>query len=280
MIGGGMESVTIGGRSVCPWEVPLLIAGPCTLEDGDDALRIADECAALAEREGFFYIFKSSYLKDNRSSIDSYTGPGLRRGLEMLARIRESAGCPVLTDVHCREEVGPAAEVCDVLQIPAFLSRQTRLITAAAQTGTVLNLKKGQHLSPAEMGLAVEKARRGGASAVLVTERGTFFGYHNLVVDCTSIPAMASLGVPVVFDATHSLQLPGGRGTMSGGRPEYARTLARAAVAAGCHGLFVETHFDPGSCRCDAEVMLPIRDLPRLLKETGELFRVVNGFET
>ncbi len=275
-----MESVTIGGRSVHPGEVPLLIAGPCTLEDEDDALRIADECVSLAEREGFFYIFKSSYLKDNRSSIDSYTGPGLGRGLEMLARIRESAGCPVITDVHCREEVGPAAEVCDALQIPAFLSRQTRLITEAAGTGTVLNLKKGQHLSPAEMGFAVEKARRGGASAVLVTERGTFFGYHNLVVDYTSIPAMASLGVPVIFDATHSLQLPGGRGTMSGGRPEYARTLARAAVAAGCHGLFVETHFDPGSCRCDAEVMLQMRDLPRLLRETGELFRVVRGFET
>jgi len=275
-----MDSLSIGGRTVHPGDVPLLIAGPCTLENRDDALRIAADCAALAEREGFFYIFKSSYLKDNRSSIDSYTGPGLERGLEMLAHIRESVGCPVLTDVHCREEVVPAAGVCDVLQIPAFLARQTRLIVAASRTGKALNLKKGQFLSPAEMGLAVEKARRGGAGAVLVTERGTFFGYNNLVVDFTSFPAMAPFGVPLVFDATHSLQLPGGLGTRSGGRPAYARTLARAAVAAGCHGLFVETHFNPGSCRCDAEVMLPLDELPRLVHETGELFRAVKGFGT
>ncbi len=275
-----MDSLTIGGRTVQPGEVPLLIAGPCTLEDESDALRIAGECAAIAERENFFYIFKSSYLKDNRSSIDSYTGPGLTRGLGILGRIRDAVGCPVLTDVHCREEVAPAAEVCDVLQIPAFLARQTRIIVAAAETGKALNPKKGQFLSPAEMGLAVEKARRGGADVVLVTERGTFFGYNNLVVDFTSFPAMATLGVPLVFDATHSLQLPGGLGARSGGRPAYARTLARAAVAAGCHGLFVETHFNPGSCRCDAEVMLPLDELPRLVHEAGELFRVVKGFET
>ncbi len=275
-----MDSLSIGGKTVQPGDVPLLIAGPCTLENQDDALRIADECAALAEREGFFYIFKSSYIKDNRSSIDSYTGPGLERGLEMLGRIRETVACPVLTDVHCREEVAWAAEVCDVLQIPAFLARQTRLIVAAAGTGKALNLKKGQFLSPAEMGLAVEKARRGGAEVVLVTERGTFFGYHNLVVDFTAFPTMAPLGVPLVFDATHSLQLPGGLGTKSGGRPAYARILARAAVAAGCHGLFVETHFDPGSCRCDAEVMLPLDELPRLVHETGELFRAVKGFDS
>lgn len=280
MRGVGMDSLSIGGRTVQPGEVPLLIAGPCTLEDEDDALRIARECAGLADREGFFYIFKSSYLKDNRSSIDSYTGPGLERGLGMLERIRETMGCPVLTDVHCREEVAPAADVCDVLQIPAFLARQTRLIVAAAETGKALNLKKGQFLSPAQMGLAVEKAHRGGAEAVLVTERGTFFGYNNLVVDFTSFPTMASLGVPLVFDATHSLQLPGGLGTKSGGRPAYARILARAAVAAGCHGLFVETHFNPHSCRCDAEVMLPLDELPRLVHETGELFRAVKGFGT
>jgi 2-dehydro-3-deoxyphosphooctonate aldolase (KDO 8-P synthase) len=275
-----MESVSIGGRSVSPGEVPILIAGPCTLEDENDALAIASACAEMAEREGFFYIFKSSYLKDNRSSIDSYTGPGLERGLKALAAVRRGAGCPVLTDVHCREEVGPAAEVCDVIQVPAFLSRQTRLITAVAGTGKVVNLKKGQYLSPAEMGLAVEKARRGGAAAVFVTERGTFFGYNNLVVDFTAIPVMAPFDVPLIFDATHSLQLPGGLGTKSGGRPEFARTLARAAVAAGCHGLFVETHPDPRSCRCDADVMIPLNDLPRLLRETGEVFRVVNRFES
>jgi 2-dehydro-3-deoxyphosphooctonate aldolase (KDO 8-P synthase) len=275
-----MDSLSIGGKTVSPGDVPLLIAGPCTLEDEGDALKIAAECAALAEREGFFYIFKSSYLKDNRSSVDSYTGPGIDRGLEILSRVREAVSCPVLTDVHCRTEVAPAAEVCDVLQVPAFLARQTSLITAAAGTGRVLNLKKGQFLSPAEMGLAVEKARRGGAPAVLVTERGTFFGYNNLVVDFTSFPALAAFDVPVIFDATHSLQLPGGLGTRSGGRPAYARILARAAAAAGCHGLFVETHGDPAVCRCDAEVMLPLGDLPRLVREAGELFRVARGFDS
>ena len=171
----------------------------------------------MAEREGFFYIFKSSYLKDNRSSVDSYTCPGLERGLEMLSRVGKEVGAPLLTDVHSREEIAPAADICDVLQIPAFLSRQTSLVTAAAGTGRILNLKKGQFLSPEEMGLAVEKARRGGAGGVMVTERGTFFGYNNLVVDFTSFARMRAPGVPLIFDATHSLQLPGGLGTRSGG---------------------------------------------------------------
>jgi 2-dehydro-3-deoxyphosphooctonate aldolase (KDO 8-P synthase) len=249
-----MQVMTLAGRSYSPGKMPLLIAGPCVLEDLGDAIRVGEACREAAEREGFFYIFKSSYLKDNRSSIDSYTGPGLKKGLE-AAR---------------------AAEVCDVLQIPAFLSRQTSLITAAAATGRALNLKKGQFLSPEEMELAVEKARRSGAKEIMVTERGTFFGYNNLVVDFTSFPRMRSFDAPLIFDATHSLQLPGGLENRSGGRPEYARALARAAIAAGCDGLFVETHFAPKTCRCDAEAMMELDEIPALLAETAKLFAIVN----
>lgn len=272
-----MESLEIAGRIYDPGKQPLLIAGPCVLEDEGDAMRVARRCAEAAEKAGFFYIFKSSYLKDNRSSADSYTGPGLEEGLRILRRVSGELKVPVLTDVHCREEVGPAAEVCDVLQIPAFLARQTRLVMAAASTGRAVNLKKGQFMSPEEMGHAVEKARRGGAGGVMVTERGTFFGYNNLVVDMTSFERMKPFGVPLIFDATHSLQLPGGLGNRSGGRPQYSAALAGAAAAAGCDGLFVETHFSPLECRCDAEVMLPIDLLSSLLERTGEIFRLVRG---
>ncbi len=269
-----MEPLDIGGRAFIPGSVPLLIAGPCVIEDEEDTLRIAEECMKAAEDAGFFFVFKSSYLKDNRSSADSYTGPGIEKGLEVLGRIRKELGVPVLTDVHCRDEVEAVAEVCDIIQIPAFLARQTRLVVKASQTGKVVNLKKGQFLSPEEMGLVVEKARGGGAEGILVTERGTSFGYNNLVVDMTAFTRMRSFGVPLIFDATHSLQLPGGLGNRSGGRPQMARSLAMAAVAAGCDGLFIETHFEPLSCRCDAEVMLPIVELPGLLGQAARIFRI------
>lgn len=274
-----MDTLRIGSRAVTPGKTPLLIAGPCVLENFEDALRVARACAEAAEREGFFYIFKSSYLKDNRSSIESYTGPGLEKGLEMLAAIKAKASVPILTDVHCRDEISRVREVADVIQIPAFLVRQTRLVVAVAKTGTVVNLKKSQMLSPEEMANAVEKARSSGAGGVMVTERGTFFGYNNLVVDFTAFPRMRPFGVPLIFDATHSLQLPGGLGKKSGGRPEHVATLARAAAAAGCDGFFIETHFAPLTCKCDAEAMLPLADLPGLLGEIGRLFKLVKGFD-
>jgi 2-dehydro-3-deoxyphosphooctonate aldolase (KDO 8-P synthase) len=274
-----MKNLRIGGSEVDVNETPLLIAGPCVLEDEETAVEIAKRCAEAASRAGFYYIFKSSYLKDNRSSIDSYAGPGIDRGLEMLRSIGDKAGVALLTDVHGTDEVTRAAQVCDCLQIPAFLCRQTSLIVAAAGTGAVLNLKKGQFLSPEEMGLAVEKAERSGAAGVMVTERGTCFGYNNLVVDFTSFARMSTFGVPLVFDATHSLQLPGGRGNRSGGRPRFARILARSAAAAGCDGLFIETHFEPLSCGCDAEVMVPFAELPALLAEAAGIFRLVKSFE-
>jgi len=274
-----MSTITIAGNPVDTTKTPILIAGPCVLENEDDALRIAQEVSKLASRYGFFYIFKSSYLKDNRSSVNSYTGPGLEEGLKSLEKIRKEAGVPVLTDVHCREEIGPVAEVCDVLQIPAFLSRQTRLILAAAESGKALNIKKGQFLAPDDMGNVIEKARAGGADDIMITERGTSFGYHNLVVDFTGFPLMKELGVPVVLDATHSLQLPGAMGDRSGGRPAYARFLSRAAAAAGVDGFFIETHFQPLTCRCDAEVMLPLSELPGLLEETSRVFEAVRNFK-
>jgi len=273
-----MEALRIGGRAAEPGKTPILIAGPCVLENLDDAERVAMECAEAAAREGFFYIFKSSYLKDNRSSLGSYTGPGLEKGVEMLAAIKAKAKVPVLTDVHCREEIPKVAGVADVIQIPAFLVRQTRLVVAASKTGLVVNLKKSQMLSPEEMANAVEKARASGAGGVMITERGTAFGYNNLVVDFTAFPRMRPFGVPLIFDATHSLQLPGGLGKRSGGRPEYVATLARAAVAAGCDGLFIETHFAPLDCQCDAEAMLPLKELKKLLSETKRLFELVRGF--
>jgi 2-dehydro-3-deoxyphosphooctonate aldolase (KDO 8-P synthase) len=273
-----MDTLHVGGTAVDLDKTPILIAGPCVLENLDDALRVAAECAEAARREGFFYVFKSSYLKDNRSAIDSYAGPGLAKGLEMLAAIKAKAGVPLLTDVHCREEVSRAAEVVDVIQIPAFLVRQTRLVIAAAKTGRVINLKKSQMLSPEEMLNAVEKARVSGAKDIMITERGTSFGYQNLVVDFTAFPRMRPFGVPLIFDATHSLQLPGGLGTRSGGRPEYVATLARAAVAAGCDGVFIETHFAPLACRCDAEAMLPLERLSPLLGELAKLWRLARTF--
>ncbi|MCX5753302.1 MAG: 3-deoxy-8-phosphooctulonate synthase [Candidatus Krumholzibacteria bacterium] len=273
-----MEALRIAGRTTEPGKTPILIAGPCVLENLDDAERVAKECAEAAAREGFFYIFKSSYLKDNRSSLGSYVGPGLEKGLDMLSVIGAKAKVPLLTDVHCREEIPKVAGVVDVIQIPAFLVRQTRLVVAASKTGKVVNLKKSQMLSPEEMANAVEKARASGAGGIMVTERGTFFGYNNLVVDFTAFPRMRPFGVPLIFDATHSLQLPGGLGKRSGGRPEYAATLARAAVASGCDGLFIETHFAPLDCKCDAEAMLPLRELKKLLSETKRLFELVRGF--
>lgn len=274
-----MDSLLIGGQRIGRRERPFLIAGPCALEDEDDALRIAEVCFKTAEERGFFYIFKSSYLKDNRSSLDSYTGPGIEEGLRILERIKNEIGVPVLSDVHCREEVDAAALVCDVIQIPAFLVRQTRLVVKASSAGRVVNLKKGQFMSPEEMGMAVDKAKRSGAPGVMITERGTFFGYNNLVVDMTSFERMRSFEAPLIIDVTHSLQLPGGSGNRSGGRPQFARAIARAAAGAGCDGFFIETHFKPLSCSCDAESMLRIDALPSLLEEVSAIFEIINSFD-
>ncbi len=248
----------------------FLIAGPCVLEDLDRTLRIAQRAGEIARRHGFGYVFKASYDKANRSSLESYRGPGMDVGLEWLARVKREFGCPVLTDVHGVEQVGPVAEVVDILQIPAFLCRQTDLLVAAAKTGRVVNVKKGQFVAPADMQHAVTKVASSGGERILLTERGYSFGYNNLVVDFRSLPILSAFA-PVVFDATHSVQLPGGLGKASGGLREMIAPLARAAVAVGCAGLFMEVHEDPDVALSDGPNMLSLESLDALLPVLGRL---------
>lgn len=270
------------GRVVIGGGHPLvLIGGPCAIESEAHALMTAERLATIAADRGVPFIYKSSYDKANRSSLRGYRGPGLVEGLRILRRVREKIGVPVLSDVHQVTEVEPAAEVLDVLQIPAFLCRQTDLVLAAARTGKPVNVKKGQFLAPEDMRHVVEKVRSTGNEDVLLTERGTTFGYHNLVVDMRGLVQMRELGVPVVFDATHSVQLPGAAGDRSGGERRYVPALARAAVAVGVDALFMELHEDPDRCLPDGRPlsdgpnMLRIDDLPRLLDEVCAIRRAL-----
>ena len=248
-----------GGQSL------TLIAGPCVIESEELCLQIAQILKRVCQRLGVNYIFKASYDKANRTSAKSFRGPGIESGLDILARIRETTGIPVLTDVHTEKQAAAAGEVADILQIPAFLCRQTDLITAAIDTGKIVNIKKGQFLSPAEMGQVVKKAAQAGGKRLMITERGTTFGYNNLVADMRAIPMMKSFGVPVIFDATHSVQLPGGGGDKSSGQREFAPVLARCAVVAGADGVFIETHPDPDKALSDGPNMIPLRDMPALM---------------
>lgn len=271
-------SVVVGGGH------PLvLIGGPCAIEDEKHALMTAERLAVIAADHGVPFIYKSSYDKANRSSLRGYRGPGLREGLRILRRVKETVGVPVLSDVHQVEEVGPAAEVLDVLQIPAFLCRQTDLVVAAARTGRPVNVKKGQFLAPDDMRQVVAKVVESGNPNVLLTERGTTFGYHNLVVDMRGLVQMRELGYPVVFDATHSVQLPGAAGDRSGGERRYVPALARAAVAVGVDALFMEMHEDPdrtladGRPLSDGPNMLRIDDLPALLRQVRAIAGVLGS---
>ena len=254
--------VRIGGG------MPLaLIAGPCAIEDEAHACRTAEALARMTGEAKVPFVYKSSYDKANRSSLQSYRGPGLREGLRILARVREAVGCPVLSDVHRPDEVAPAAEALDCLQIPAFLCRQTDLVVACGRSGRPVNVKKGQFMAPWDMRNVVDKLRAVGCRAVTLTERGASFGYNNLVVDFRALAIMRSLGTPVVFDATHAVQLPGGEGARSGGECRYVGGLARAAVAFGVDALFMEVHEAPDRAPSDGPTMLPLAELPRLLDE-------------
>ncbi|MGA2175334.1 MAG: 3-deoxy-8-phosphooctulonate synthase [Verrucomicrobiota bacterium] len=248
-----------------------LIAGPCVIESEELCFEVAVSLRKTCRRLGLNYIFKASYDKANRSSGQSFRGPGLQAGLEVLARIRARLGVPVLTDVHTEEQARAAANAVDILQIPAFLCRQTDLIAAAVRTGKIVNLKKGQFLSPQEMGQVIKKAAGAGGHKLLVTERGTTFGYNNLVVDMRSIPILRQFGFPVIFDATHSVQLPGAGGDRSGGEREMAPVLARCALAAGADGLFIETHPDPDHALSDGPNMIPLHQMARLLAGLARL---------
>ena len=268
--------VTIGGGA------PLaLIGGPCAIENEKHALMTAERLASIAAEKKIGFIYKSSYDKANRSSVRSYRGPGLVEGLRILRKVRETIGVPVLSDIHDVSEVAPAAEVLDVLQIPAFLCRQTDLLLAAGRTGKAVNVKKGQFVAPRDMQHAVDKVRSTGNTSVSLTERGATFGYNNLVVDMRGLADMRAIGVPVIFDATHSVQLPGGAGDRSGGERVYVPALARAAVAFGVDALFMEMHEDPdrtmpdGQPLSDGPNMLRIDDLPRLLDQLRGIERAL-----
>lgn len=267
-----MQQVTIGRNSdrpqilVGPGKPLLLLAGPCVLESEELAWQIATAMKEVCAELGISYVFKASFDKANRTSLASFRGPGLDKGLRALARIRTEIGVPVVADVHEVSQVEPAAEVLDILQIPAFLCRQTDLLVAAARSGRAVNIKKGQFVSPWDMRHAVEKVRAAGGRDILLTERGTTFGYNNLVVDMRALPVLRSLGCPVLFDATHSVQLPGGAGDSSGGQREFIPTLARAAVAAGIDGLFMEVHPEPEKALCDGPNSWPLAEVAPLLR--------------
>ncbi len=255
----------------------FLVAGPCVIEDPRETLRVAKALRDIAVRLGIPFVFKTSYDKANRQARTSYRGPGIGGGLKVLARVRREVGVPVLTDVHTVAEARAAARAVDALQIPAFLCRQTDLVVAAARTGRAVNIKKGQFLAPWDLAPIVDKAAAAGNRDLFVTERGVSFGYNTLVSDMRSIPALAAIGYPVVFDATHSTQQPGGRGTSSGGQREMVPVLARAAVAAGCDGIFLEVHPEPARAKSDAATQLALRDAPALLETLVRIRQAVTA---
>lgn len=252
----------------------LLIGGPCALESEELARRVAGTLQEICARLGISYVFKASFDKANRTSLEAYRGPGLQEGLAILARIRSDLGVPVISDIHDITQVSAAAEVLDILQIPAFLCRQTDLLTAAARTGKPVNVKKGQFVSPWDMQNAVNKLRGAGGTKIMLVERGASFGYNNLVVDMRSLPVMRSFGCPVVYDATHSVQLPGGAGGSSGGQREFILPLARAAVAVGIDGLFMEIHPEPEKALCDGPNSIPLDEIESILVQLLRIHEV------
>ena len=268
----GAEIIRIG-----PDQPLMLLAGPCVLESGEMAWEIAREMKAICRRQGISYVFKASFDKANRTSLDSFRGPGLEKGLRQLGRIREEVGVAVVSDIHEPGHVERAADYLDIVQIPAFLCRQTDLLVAAAKSGKTVNLKKGQFVSPWDMEYAVNKLRAAGCERILLTERGASFGYNNLVVDMRSLPVMRSLGCPVIYDATHSVQLPGGMGGSSGGQREFIPPLTRAAMAAGIDGLFMEVHPDPDKALCDGPNSWPLDQVETLLKQLLKVRAAVHG---
>ena len=267
--------VRVGGFEIGAGKPLAVIAGPCVIEGRDSALRHAELLKEAADRVGVSFIYKSSYDKANRSSHSSYRGPGLAKGLEILREVKERVGVPVLTDVHEKEQVDPAKDVADVLQIPAFLCRQTHFVIAVARSGRVVNVKKGQFLAPWDMRNVDDKIIATGNEQILVTERGACFGYNNLVSDMRSLAIMSELGYPVVFDATHSLQLPGGLGKASGGERKYIGPLARAGVAAGVDALFMEVHEDPDHALSDGPNSLALKDFEGLMRIVKEIDAIV-----
>ncbi len=271
------KEVQAGTVSMGGGQPLVLIAGPCVIEGERETFAAAGKLKEIAHAAGIPFIFKASYDKANRTSLRSYRGPGLKAGLEILKGIKDEFSLPILSDVHRFEQIGPAAEVLDVLQIPAFLCRQTDFIIEVASAGKTVNIKKGQFLSPHDMMPVLDKALSSGNHNIIVTERGASFGYNNLVVDMRGLVIMRNMGYPVVFDATHSVQLPGGQGTASGGDRQFVAPLSRAAVAAGIDALFLEVHEHPDAALCDGPNSVPIADLPELLRQILNIDKACKG---
>lgn len=270
-----MIEITVGKIKIGAGNPLILIAGPCVIESERAALDLAERLKEICEKIPIPFIYKSSYDKANRTSVKSFRGPGIKKGLKILKKVKEKFGIPVLSDVHKEDEIEDAAEVLDIIQIPAFLSRQTDMIIRAAKTGRVVNIKKGQFLAPWDVKNIIEKIESAKNKKILITERGVSFGYNNLVADMRSLPIMRSFGYPVIFDATHSLQLPGGAGSSSGGQREFVPPITRAAAAAGCDGIFMEVHPEPDKAPCDGPNMLKLENLLPLLKHVKEIDRIV-----
>ena len=266
-----LRNFEIGGDKL------TIMAGPCAIESQDILNRTAEKLKEITEKLGINYIFKSSFDKANRSSITSFRGPGLEKGLEMLAKVKSEFDLPIVTDIHNPNQAAVVAEVADVLQIPAFLCRQTDLLVAAAKTGKIVNIKKGQYLAPEQMLPLIKKVEDSGNSNILVTDRGTSFGYNNLVVDFRGIQIMQQFNYPVVFDATHSVQLPGANGTSSGGDRRFVPLLAKSAMAAGANALFFEVHPDPDCAKCDGPNMIPLDKAETLFRHCKEIFELVRS---
>lgn len=267
-----LNNFEFGGNKLC------LLAGPCVIEQDESVvLKTAEKLKEITFKLDINFVFKASYDKANRTSIDSFRGPGLEKGLALLAKVKKEFDVPIVTDFHTPEEAQSVAEVADILQIPAFLCRQTDMLVSAAETGKIVNIKKGQFLAPAQMGNLAKKVIDSGNDKVLITERGNSFGYNNLVTDMRAVPIVHELGYPIIFDATHSVQLPGGAGTCSSGERKYAETLARAAVAAGADGLFFEIHPDPDNAPCDGPNMIELDKAYDILAKCNEIFNVARN---
>ncbi len=266
-----MREIKVNNIKIGAGNPLVLIAGPCVIESEENCLTTAKKIKEIASKLGISFIFKSSFDKANRLSLDSYRGPGVKKGLDILNKVKQKLKVPILSDIHCQKEIEGAAKVLDIIQIPAFLCRQTDIVIAAAKTGKVINIKKGQFLAPWDMLPIIRKIESAGNKKILLTERGVCFGYNNLVSDFRSLQIMRRFGYPVIYDATHSVQLPGGKGSTSSGQREFVAGLSRAAVAFGCDGLFLEVHLHPDDALCDAWNMIDLKELESLLKQIKKI---------
>jgi len=266
-----MQQVTVKDIKIGDRNPLVLIAGPCVIESEAVCLDTAKRIKEITARLKIPYIFKSSFDKANRLSVDSYRGPGLKKGLAVLEKVKQKINVPILTDVHCQKDIEAVSEVADIIQIPAFLCRQTDIVVSAARTGKAINIKKGQFLAPWDILPIIKKAESAGNKAIIITERGVSFGYNNLVTDFRALRIMRDFGYPVIYDATHSVQLPGGKGSSSGGQRQFVEGLSRSAIAFGCDGLFLEVHPDPDNAPCDGSNMIDIKTLERLLKQIKKI---------